>query len=138
MDRHGIRVVIILASVCLVTPALRTSLPPNAQVHLELGLRPGADAAQKAVLALQEHGQALTAPGRRDETGDRLFALPQAPRHENGVALWLDRLERVLDAERGQETALASVLEADKPEEVREYEERLTRRREKAHVSRVV
>jgi hypothetical protein len=42
----------------------------------------------------------------------------------------LARLSRVLDAVDAQEAALASVLGADRPEDVRECEERLQRRRE--------
>jgi len=50
----------------------------------------------------------------------------------------VDGQDRFLEAVRGQEAALASVLEADKTEDVCEYEERLTQCREKAHVGRVV
>jgi len=56
--------------------------------------------------------------------------LPSRPLASREFLAALARLSRAMDAVGAQETALASVLGADRPEDVREYEERLQRRRE--------
>jgi hypothetical protein len=59
-------------------------------------------------------------------------------RRESPLVAWLSRLDRLLERAKPQENALASLLEADKPEDVREIEERQTRRKETAAHSRSV
>ncbi|MDO9631949.1 MAG: hypothetical protein Q7I92_08635 [Humidesulfovibrio sp.] len=51
---------------------------------------------------------------------------------------WLARLSGFLDRVKSQESALAEMLDSDRPEDVRECEKRLARNREALPISRKV
>jgi len=97
---------------------------------------------RERVLVRQAGLQALIAPeaNKPTEIRDILVenALVQNAMRREPLALALARISHVMQALKSQENALAIMLDTDKPEETKEYEERLSRRREAHHAWRTV
>jgi len=97
---------------------------------------------RERILVRQAGLQALIAPegSKPTEIRDILVenALVQNAMRREPLALALVRINHVMAALKSQENALAIMLDTDKPEETKEYEERLSRRRETHHAWRAV
>jgi hypothetical protein len=125
--------------VAFVAPRISARIPAVSEASLDAGpaWRNQPLDQRERILVRQAGLQALIAPdgNKPAEIRDILVenALVQNAMRREPLALALARINHVLEALKSQENALAIMLDTDKPEEVKEYEERLGRRREAHH-----
>ena len=138
MGRRILLAVLITASIILGCSALRVAQPESEQPLPGAVRQNPVDLLLVQTLRWSGYRKGQDKAKHSGPCKDAVHDPQNGPRQEKHLAVWLLWLQYFLRAVRSQEEALATFLEADKPEEVRAYEDRLARTRDTVPVSPVV